>query len=78
VSERRLRVAFVAVQPELVWDDGEQFLPGPEVELMRLPLAQARQVLEELPVKIAALAEQIRQAEQARAEPDDERCLIQR
>jgi hypothetical protein len=67
MSERRLRVAFVAIQLGLVWDDGEQLTPGPEVEIMRLPLSQAKQVLDELPWKVEALAEQIRQAQEEKA-----------
>lgn len=60
MTERRLRIAYIAVQPALIWDDGEQLTPGPEVELLRLPLTQARQMLDELPGQVQALAEQIR------------------
>lgn len=55
----RLRIAYIAVQPALVWDDGDQLVPGPEVDLLRLPLAQAQQVLAELPAHVERLAEQI-------------------
>lgn len=39
---RRLRIAYVIVQPVLVWDDGTQLSPGPktasiEVALPELP-----------------------------------------
>lgn len=60
MTERRLRLAYVAVQPVVVWDDGEQLTPGPEVTVLRLPLGQARQMLDELPAQVEALAEQIR------------------
>jgi hypothetical protein len=59
LTERRLRVAYISIQPALVWDDGDEFAPGPEVDLLRLPLAQAQQMLAELPAQVARLAEQI-------------------
>lgn len=59
MTERRLRVAYISVQPALVWDDGDQLVPGPEVDLLRLPLGQAQQMLAELPAQVAQLAEQI-------------------
>lgn len=59
MTERRLRVAYISIQPALVWDDGDQLVPGPEVDLLRLPLGQAQQMLAELPTHVARLAEQI-------------------
>jgi hypothetical protein len=71
-GRRRLRIAYVAVQPALVWDDGDQLVPGPEVQTVRLPLMHARQMLNELPDKVADLAEQIRDRDAAEAQLDDE------
>lgn len=72
MTERRLRIAYVTVQPALIWDDGDQLIPGPEVESVRLPLAYARQMLDELPDKVNALSEQIRARDAAEAQLDNE------
>lgn len=59
MTERRLRIAYVAVQPVLVWDDGDQLTPGPEMQGLQLPLTRARQLLDELPQHVADLATRI-------------------
>lgn len=72
MTERRLRIAYVTVQPALIWDDGDQLITGPEVESVRLPLVHARQMLDELPDKVNALSEQIRARDAAEAQLDNE------
>ena len=58
MSERRLRVAHVVVQPVLVWDDGENLAPGPQCNPIQVSLAD----LPGLPEKFLA---DLAQAEEA-------------
>lgn len=60
MSERRLRVAYVIVQPVRVWDDGVELSPGPEVQPQAAPLSA-----------LASLAEQIvAQVSEVTADPE--------
>lgn len=56
---RRLRIAHLVVQPVLVWDDGEELLPGPGLDPAVMPLSHLAGFMESLPRKVAELAEQL-------------------
>jgi hypothetical protein len=60
VMERRLRISHVLVQPVLVWDDGDELQPGPQVEPVTLPLSQLAELAENLPPQVAELAERLK------------------
>lgn len=50
----RLRVLHVIVQPVLVWDDGDEMAPGPEVPAQALSLSKVGAMLDGLPAEIEA------------------------
>lgn len=52
---RRLRVAHVIVQPVLVWDDGDEMTPGPQVQPATVPASQLAAVADSLPAEVARL-----------------------
>lgn len=52
---RRLRVAQVIVTPVLMWDDGEELTPGPQVQAITVPLSGLAEVAESLPVEVARM-----------------------
>lgn len=39
-KKRKLRVLNIIVQPVLVWDDGEEFTSGPEVNQVSLKMSE--------------------------------------
>lgn len=47
-----LRLQSIILQPVLLWDDGEELIPGPEIEPAMLPLSRAGEWLENLPGEI--------------------------
>lgn len=51
----KLRIAHVIVQPVLVFDDGDELSPGPEVQAVHLPLSKLSQLAESLSREVAAL-----------------------
>jgi hypothetical protein len=55
----RLRLSHIVIQPVLVYDDGEEFTPGPELNAAHLLLPQAVDMLATLPAEVEKLAEQI-------------------
>lgn len=55
---RRLRVHQILVQPILVWDDGTELVPGPEVAQIALPLSRLVELAERFPAEVAALQAQ--------------------
>lgn len=57
-STRTLRVLHVLVQPVLVWDDGEEMTPGPQVQPLTMPLSKTVDLASELPAQVEALAAQ--------------------
>lgn len=57
MTERRLRVAHVIIQPVLVWDDGEELAPGPPVQPQTVPLTEVS--AENLRKAVADLAAQL-------------------
>lgn len=56
---KRLRVSHVLVQPVLVWDDGQELTPGPEVEATPLPLSGLPGLIEGLPRQVDELTEKL-------------------
>ncbi|POH63969.1 hypothetical protein C3B59_10525 [Cryobacterium zongtaii] len=52
----RLRIQSVIVTPVLVWDDGEELTPGPELGQISLTLSNLPMFAEGLPAEVAALA----------------------
>lgn len=48
----KLRLQVIVIQPVLLWDDGEELTPGPEIEPATLTLAKAKEWLENLPAEI--------------------------
>jgi hypothetical protein len=55
----KLRISHMVVQAVLVWDDGEELTPGPDVQPISLPLSQLGAFAETVPAEIAALAEKL-------------------
>lgn len=58
-NERRLRIQHVIVQPVLLWDDGEEFEPGPELQPILMPASKLVEYAERLPDELAVLAESL-------------------
>lgn len=52
----KLRIAHLVIQPVLVWDDGEELTPGPELGQLALPLSKLEEFAGSLPAEVAALA----------------------
>lgn len=52
----KLRIAHLSVTPVLVWDDGEELMPGPEVKPITIPLSQAAALIAGLPEDVAGIA----------------------
>lgn len=50
MSERRLRIAGVIVQPILMWDDGDELTAGPQTQPITVPLS----ALPDLPQALTA------------------------
>lgn len=63
MADRRLRIARIMIQPEMVWDDGEEMTPGPEVNALSVSLSQAFDFLQSLPDQVAKLQDQAQQQE---------------
>jgi len=55
---RRLRVARIRVQPELVWDDGEVIEDGPALQPLALSLRQLDGLADGLLGQVAAMQAQ--------------------
>lgn len=71
MADRKLRIQSLAIQVSLVWDDGDELTPGPDLQPVSLSLSQARAMLDGLPAEVAKLAEQITEAE-AQPSPDQQ------
>ena len=59
MTERRLRISHVLVQPVLVWDDGDELEAGPQLNAVQLPASGLAEFAAQLPVQVAVLAEQL-------------------
>lgn len=57
----QLRVSHVVVQPVLVWDDGQELSPGPQVEAVQLPLSKLASFAPDIAAQLPELAEKLRQ-----------------
>jgi hypothetical protein len=62
---RKLRIAHLEVRPVLVWDDGDELTPGPELGQIVIPLSRLAGFAGSLPGEVAALAEKL-EAEQGK------------
>lgn len=63
----RLRIQAIIVQAVLVYDDGDELTPGPQVNSITLPLSKVADYIAKLPAEVAALDA----AQQAEAKPSD-------
>lgn len=56
---RKLRVQSVAVKLVLVWDDGTEFQPGPDVELAAFQPSELKAYVKSLPNELARLQNEL-------------------
>ena len=56
--EKKLRIAQVAVSVALVWDDGEELTPGPEVRPVTIPLSGVAAFIDAMPAEIARIEQE--------------------
>lgn len=61
----KLRIAHLIIQPVLVYDDGEELTPGPELGSIQIPLSKVAGFIDTLPAEVAALAEKLAATEPA-------------
>lgn len=61
----RLRVSHVIVQPVLVWDDGDELTPGPELNPASMPLSALADMAEQMRMEVQLIQDQILQADAA-------------
>jgi hypothetical protein len=52
---KKLRIANLVIQPVLVWDDGEELTPGPELGQVAVTLSKLGHFAENLPAEVASL-----------------------
>ena len=52
VDQRKLRLIHFVVQPVLVWDNGEELAPGPQIEPQAVTLAGLRELAENWDAKL--------------------------
>lgn len=57
--EKRLRLAHVLVQPVLVWDDGDEMVPGPQLNTHQLRASELAEFAANLPGEVEKLAAQL-------------------
>lgn len=60
----KLRISHIVVQPVLVWDDGEELTPGPELGQIAVPLSKVLPFAEGLPGEVAELQAKLEAAGQ--------------
>lgn len=60
-GEVKLRVLHVLVQPVLVWDDGVELEPGPQVDAVALPVSQLSGFVDGLSGEVEKLEQQLTQ-----------------
>ena len=56
MADKRLRISHVLVQPVVIWDDGDNLEPGPEVDALAVPYGQLAEFVINLPEQVATLA----------------------
>lgn len=64
---RKLRIMSINVQAVLVWDNGEELAPGPELRPVALPPSGVEHFLATLPAELAEL-----EAKMTEPEPEPE------
>lgn len=64
-ADRRLRISHVTVQAVLVWDDGEELSPGPELRPFSVPVSAALGAIAALPAEVDTLATQLTEQHEA-------------
>ena len=57
MAERKLRVQCLIVQPVLLYDDGTELTPGPEIAPTQIVPSQFADFLESLPKELEKLTE---------------------
>lgn len=60
---RKLRISHLIVQPVLVWDDGDDFTPGPEAAPKQISTLETAGLRDRLRAEVAALQAQLEAAE---------------
>lgn len=60
----KLRISHVTITPHLVWDDGIELLPGPELQSFDAPTSKAIDVLSGLSKEVALLQSQLLSSQQ--------------
>lgn len=58
-GNKSLRLLHIVVQPVLVWDDGEEITPGPQVDSFAATLSQLDGVAERLRAELSVLADSL-------------------
>ncbi len=71
MTDRKLRVAHIVIQPVLVWDDGDEMNPGPELPPATLSVSGVREFLEKLPGTIELISGRLLAAEAETADEPD-------
>lgn len=55
---RQLRISHVVVKPVVVWDDGEELSPGPDIQPVSVPVSALAGLAERFPAELANIAAQ--------------------
>jgi len=55
----KLRISHVIVQPVLVWDDGEELSPGPDINPIQVSVSQLGGLSETLPAQVEAIKSEL-------------------
>lgn len=71
---KKLRVLHVVVQPVVVWDDGEELQPGPQVQAVAVTPAALAEYVDQLPGKIAEFSNQLLASEAETPAPASNRA----
>lgn len=54
--KKKLRISHIIVQPVLVYDDGEELTPGPDIQAISVPLSRLTELADSLPGEVEALS----------------------
>lgn len=74
MTDKKLRISHVIVQTVVVYDDGEELTPGPQLQPVSMPLSQVAEFAVHIKDQVSALAEQIK-AESDVAQSDHDRTV---
>lgn len=69
VVDKRLRLLQVVVQPVLVWDDGEELTPGPQLDAVTVTGAGLTEFAAELPRQVVELEKKLAAESEAFSAP---------